>query len=159
MTKRNSYLESECVEASRKKGEAIFLGVISALSLLLISSCATVTEPSVTSPPTVPMHSDYPYFVTSAGSANQKENIVRSMKAAGLTVQAEPQGNFYTLEVVLGGVRDTNSCGSMRNVIYKVTQMGARIMVIKARGWTGSCTPGIYDEMSKILASNARGSS
>ncbi|MCH2185576.1 hypothetical protein MK280_06860 [Myxococcota bacterium] len=157
MLNENLKFRSGCRQTGMGWGAGTLIALWAASSLLLTSSCATVTEPSITLPPTAPMHSDYPYFVTTAGSANQKENIIRSMKAAGLTVEAEPREKFYTLEVTLGQVRSTNECGSLRNVIYRVTQMGARIMVIKGRGWTGNCTPGIYDEMSKILASRARG--
>ncbi len=157
MFNENREFRSDHRKSGMSWAGAACLGLLAAWSILLLSSCSTVREPSITLPPTAPIHSDYPYFVTTAGSANQKENIIRSMKAAGFTVEAEPQEKFYTLEVVLGQVRDTQSCGSLRNVVYKVTQMGARIMVIKGRGWTGNCTPGIYDAMSKILASRARG--
>ena len=156
MLNENFEFRSDNRRAGMGWGGATLAGLLAAWSLLLIASCATVTEPSITLPPTAPVHSDYPYFVTTTGSANQKENIIRSMKAAGFTVESEPQEKFYTLEVVLGQVRNTNDCGSLRNVIYKVTQMGARIMVIKGRGWTGNCKPGIYDDMSKLLASRAR---
>ena len=49
----------------------------------------------------------------------------------------------YTLRVRVGDNRLTD---------YAPSVHGRNVMVIKARGWTGSCEPNMFDEMSAKLA-------
>ena len=106
-------------------------------------------------PPAAPMQADYGYFLSTAASKEQRKNIIRAGEAEGLRFETQPEGNFYTLEVLLGRIHNQNDCGTFRNVIYRVSQSGARVLVLKARGWTGQCDPGVYDGLSKLLASYA----
>ena len=48
--------------------------------------------------------------------------------------------------------RLTDVCGQKHNVSYSLAVHGSNVMVIKARGWTGSCEPNMFDEMSAKLA-------
>ena len=61
-------------------------------------------------------------------------------------------GADYTLDVRVGRSRYRTSCGSVRNVVYILSNASGRLMIIKGRGLTGSCSPNVFDDLSQKLA-------
>jgi hypothetical protein len=88
------------------------------------------------------------YVTTTA----ERENVVADLKLAGFSVTSDAREASAVLVVRLGGVRATRDCGSLRNVVYEVRQVGVRVAVIKGRGWLGSCSPSILRDMNAALA-------
>jgi hypothetical protein len=120
------------------------------LLLLVLSAACTSTVPAtVTRGPLGPVMTNPRIFVS---AANQSVRIVRSLRDAGFTVKEGFRDVDYTLEVRIGDSRASRECGSVNNVIYILNQSGQQFMIIKGRGLTGSCSPNVFDDMSRKLA-------
>ena len=118
---------------------------------LLLMACSSLVPPTVTRAPTV-LLSKEPTILLAA--PRQAPRITQSLSDAGVSVVAEPSGANYSLRVDVGGSRSSMVCGTMNNVRYLLLQAGVHLIVIKGRGWTGSCSPNIFDELSRTLASH-----
>ena len=127
----------------------IQLAGVLALPLLLMA-CSSLVPATVTQAPTVILSKEQTMLL-SAG--RQRPRIAQSLRDAGVTVVAETSNANYSLHVDVGRHRSNRSCGAMNNVRYMLLQAGVRLIVIKGRGWTGSCSPNIFDDMSRTLAS------
>jgi len=88
------------------------------------------------------------YVTTNA----ELENVVADLRLAGFETTADARRTPLVLLVKLGKARSTNSCGSLRNVVYQLRQGGVVVAVIKGRGWIGSCHPSILGGMNAALA-------
>jgi len=122
-----------------------------ALFLLVLPAACTSTVPAtVTRGPPGPVMTNPRIFVS---ASNQSVRIVRSLRDAGFTVKEGFRDVDYTLEVRIGDSRARRECGSVNNVIYILNQSGQQFMIIKGRGLTGSCSPNVFDDMSRKLAS------
>lgn len=120
------------------------------LALLLPAvACSSIVPPQtqVLAPvdPSIPRL----LYVTTNG---QREALLSALQASGFSITSDARETTLVLVVRFGGVRTNRPCGTLRNVIYDLRQRGARIAVIKARGWTGSCSPNILREMGAELA-------
>jgi len=40
----------------------------------------------------------------------------------------------------------------MRNAVYRLSRAGVLVAEMKGRGWTGSCSPGIFGQMAAELS-------
>ena len=122
------------------------------LLLALANGCASHVPATVTMPAIVSVDGRLPRFLI----ANvQRAEILKSLRDAGLNAVERPAERGYTLDVRLGSSRSSRPCGSLRNVSYVLKEASVRIMIIKGRGVTGSCSPNIFDELSQMLASHA----
>ena len=120
------------------------------LSLILLAACTSTVPATVTRGPMGPVTTNPRIFVS---ARNQSERIVQSLRDAGFTVKEGFRDIDYTLEVRIGDSRARRECGSVNNVIYILNQSGQQLIIIKGRGLTGSCSPNIFDDMSRKLAS------
>jgi hypothetical protein len=121
------------------------------LLLSLAPACSTPVPATVTQQPYGPLTENSVFFVI---AQRQRARILHSLDDAGLRWTDTWKGADYTLTVDVGSSRGSGkSCGgTVNNVIYTVGGSGARIMVIKGRGLTGTCTPNVFDDMSRKLA-------
>ena len=87
-------------------------------------------------------------------AVDQRERIERSVRDSGLQTVPSTSEADYELRVDVGSSRGiAKSCGTKNNVRYVLARGRARIMEVKGRGATGECSPNIFDEMSRALAS------
>lgn len=123
------------------------------LTLLLapVKGCASHVPATVTMPAIAPVDGRLPIFLI---ATVQRAEILKSLRDAGLNAVEKPEEGGYTLDVRLGSRRSSRPCGSLRNVSYILKEAGMRIMIIKGRGVTGSCSPKFFDELSRMLASH-----
>ena len=119
------------------------------LVLVLSAACTSTVPATVTRGPLGPVIANPRIFVS---APNQSERIVRSLRDAGFTVKEGFRDIDYMLEVRIGDSRARRECGSVNNVIYILNQSGQQFMIIKGRGLTGSCTPNVFDDLSRKLA-------
>jgi hypothetical protein len=129
----------------------LLVAIVLCSSLGLLLACSTTVPATITMRPTAPIKRSSPFFVV---TRSQRESIEKSLGAAGLQVSDDPSKVGYSIEVRIGGSRGSRDCGTVNNVVYIVTAGGQRVMVIKGRGPTGSCSPNIFDDLSKQLAAN-----
>lgn len=88
------------------------------------------------------------YVTTNA----ERENVIADLELAGFATTIDARATPLVLVVKLGSVRQSKSCGALRNVIYQLRHGGVVVAVIKGRGWTGSCDPSILRDMNAALA-------
>ena len=139
------------------------------LACLLLAACQGPVAPRVSQPRLLPLQSDPTLFVS---SDEGRVWIERTLEDAGLRT-ADPRRANYLLVVEVGVVKAQSSCGQLRNVRYGLVPLppsapeelpklgvddaavrsGQRdILELKGRGWTGSCRPNIFQDMSSLLA-------
>jgi hypothetical protein len=78
--------------------------------------------------------------------------VAESLRTAGVQLTESLSEADYTLNVKVGRGRGSNSCGGTSNVAYILDGGRRHLMVIKARGLTGTCIPNVFDDMSYKLA-------
>ena len=118
------------------------------LLLAFLAACTTTVPAVVTYGPAVPMD-EAPLVRVSANE--QLPRIEQSLRDAGLMVASRGADANYDLLVKVGGNRASKPCGPTTNIVYDLTIGGARVLVIKGRGFTGTCQPNIFDDMSRML--------
>lgn len=122
--------------------------------LILVShlalSCSSPVPPTMTRRSAIPFERGAEILLQ---AQRQRPRILQSLEAAGLKPVNERAESGYVLIVSVGGSRAGRDCGSVNNVAYDLRGSGQR-MVIKGRGNTGSCTPNIFDAMSRRLAAS-----
>jgi hypothetical protein len=121
------------------------------VSSLLLLSCTTPVPPTITSATAVVFSEEPTIFLM---AARKGPRVAKSLRDAGFTVLGEPSRGVYGLRVDVGTGRGGNACGSVNNVRYVLLQRGAPLMELKGRGRTGACTPNVFDDMSRLLASH-----
>jgi hypothetical protein len=84
-------------------------------------------------------------------SALQRPRIVDSLRAAGFRMAEGADGGEYLLRVSLGTKQKRSSCGALQNVRYELRHEQSTWITAEAKGWTGSCEPNIFDELSRAL--------
>jgi len=127
------------------------IGFILVAALALQLACNAFVPATVTRRAGFPLDRESPVFVI---ADRQRDAIVASLERAGVRVAPDFSSMRYALEVRLGSNRGQTGCGTIHNVSYVLTGYGQRLMVIKGRGETGICNPGIFDDMSRELAAN-----
>ena len=130
----------------------VFLFVVFAFVLppvlLLLPSCTSVPA-TVTYGPSMAITGEP---VISLAARKQHTRIELSLRDAGLDPTGDWSGTSYGLEVKVGRTRGSRDCGTTNNVVYILNRGGMRVLVIKGRGMTGSCSPNVFDDMSQKLA-------
>ncbi len=134
-------------------------GSVTGLSLLLLGSlvagsvplaCTSPVPATVTRGPTSVLNTEPTMLVR---APKQAERIAQSLRDAGLMPATAATGANYELTVSIGRSRRTRPCGPLANVSYILSHNASRVLVIKGRGQTGTCSPNILDDMSRRLAS------
>jgi hypothetical protein len=85
-------------------------------------------------------------------SEQDQASVVASLEQAGFQVKPDSGSAAFLLRVSVGTNRAKASCGRVNNVRYSLDTAGSTVLEIQARGWTGTCSPNVYDEMSAALA-------
>ncbi len=117
--------------------------------LAFTSACSSLVPATVTQSPSFPFEKDKGILLM---ATRQNGRIAQSLTDAGLKIVAKRSESEYALQVKVGSSRASTECGSINNVVYILNVEGRRVVVIKGRGSTGSCTPNIFDDMSRKLA-------
>jgi hypothetical protein len=81
----------------------------------------------------------------------QKAEIARALQAAGFTLVEQPTSSAYLLRVNLGNTQGSEPCGTLHNVRYELRDAGRTLVVAEAKGWTGTCQPNVFDDVSREL--------
>lgn len=139
-------------------------------ALLLAVACSTVPA-EVTHQKPGALAPDPLIYVS---AQHDRERVDESLRRAGLRLTTGSDAE-YVLLVDTSSQRSGQDCGALRNVRYQVrvvptsstrgafSPLGLTVgedrtaLEIKARGWTGSCEPSVYDEMSDSLARQFNG--
>lgn len=85
-------------------------------------------------------------------AARQKPRIIESLTAAGIEVSTNLLEAGFTLRVTVGADQDRDDCGSRNNVRYALRLENAAVLDLAEKGWTGICTPNVFDVLSGRLA-------
>ena len=125
--------------------------VVVALAVLVAFqvACSSLVPATVTYSPTFPFEKNEEIFLM---ANRQHARIGQSLMDAGLKIADKLGESTYALRVNVGSSRSSSKCGTVNNVAYVLTAEGRRVVVIKGRGATGTCTPNIFDDMSRKLA-------
>jgi hypothetical protein len=83
----------------------------------------------------------------------QRPRVAESLRNAGVRLAESFAEADYILNVNVGRTRAAQACGGSSNIAYILDGRDRHLMVIKGRGFTGTCTPNIFDGMSQKLAS------
>ena len=126
------------------------LGLLVVLQFAFLSGCSSTVPATVTMGPGVLLEPNPTIF---PNAPVQRKRIAQSLRDAGLTLTDQVEDADYALDVRVGRHRSKAACGGLSNVAYLLTRAGSRVMAIKGRGRTGSCTPNVFDDMSQKLAS------
>lgn len=84
-------------------------------------------------------------------AAQQKERIAESLQEAGFELADDLLDAPYLLRVTLGNEKDFRACGTLSNVKYSLRHEGRSVVDLTAAGWSGTCKPNVFDEMSERL--------
>jgi len=85
-------------------------------------------------------------------SERDRDAVTESLQKAGFGIAQDASSAGYVLRVSIGAKRKTAPCGTVNNVRYALGGDAATVLEIQARGWTGTCSPNVYDDMSAALA-------
>ena len=85
-------------------------------------------------------------------AARQKPRIIESLAAAGIEVSTNLLEAGFTLRVTVGADQGREDCGSRNNVRYALRLENAAVLDLAEKGWTGICTPNVFDVLSGRLA-------
>ena len=140
------------------------------LAALAATACSAVPA-TVTRKASVALERDPLIYVS---AQQDRARVDESLKRAGLRLTTGP-GAEYVLLVDTSSEKSSQACGGLRNVRYQLRVVprssgktafsplaltvgnDRTTLEIKARGWTGSCEPNVYDEMSDSLAREFNG--
>ena len=129
--------------------QKIALAVAIAAQVVLGSGCTSPVPPTVTRAPTTPLKANPAIFL----QANvQRPRIAESLRKAGVHLSESYTKADYILNVKVGRRRSNQTCGGSSNIAYVLDGRNRHLMVIKARGLTGTCAPNVFDDMSQTLA-------
>lgn len=115
--------------------------------VLWSTACADVT-PRITRASPTPLGVPVVYLA----AREERSRILQSLEDVGVTVTHDPSAARYTLQVDVGLHRQKQACGELCNVRYALFFRGQKLLEIRGRGWTGSCDSNIFDELSRLLA-------
>ena len=129
--------------------QKIALAVAIVAQVVLVSGCTSPVPPTVTRTPRSPLKADATIFLQ---ATTQWPRVAESLRNAGLRLAKSHSEADYILKVNVGRRRRTQTCGGSSNIAYILDGRDSHLMVIKARGLTGSCVPNVFDDMSQKLA-------
>jgi hypothetical protein len=124
---------------------APWIAVATAIAGLLGSHLAASEEPAA---PGVAVPEPAVYLV----AARQKARIAESLRRAGIRVADDILDSPALLRVTVGNEKSFRSCGTRNNVKYALRIGGATGVELKKAGWTGTCEPNVFDDLSAQLA-------
>lgn len=84
-------------------------------------------------------------------AAQQRPAIEQALRVAGFVLDDRPRRDALLLRVTLGIDQGSQACGTLNNVRYALRRDRQTLMVVEAKGWTGSCQPNVFDEASVAL--------
>ena len=119
------------------------------LMLALSSACSSIVPATVTWGPVAAISGEPTITLTSKA---QYDRVAQSITDAGLFIATGGSRADTILQVMVGSSRSSRGCGTLNNVAYILSGPAGRILVLKGRGLTGSCSPNIFDGMSRLLA-------
>ena len=128
--------------------QEITLAIAIAAQVVLASGCTGMVPATVTRTPPTPLKANPAIYLQ---ARRQMPRVAESLRTAGVQLAESHSEADYTLNVNVGRGRGSNSCGGTSNVAYILDGGGRHLMVIKARGSTGTCIPNVFDEMSQKL--------
>ena len=131
--------------------EAVGYGLGLLLMLALSSACSTAVPATVTWGPQPPISGEPRITLT---SSPRNDRVAQSIKDAGLQIATSGSRTDYFLQVNVGRSRGSRDCGTVNNVAYILNGTAGRVLVLKGRGPTGSCSPNIFDDMRRLLGSH-----
>ncbi len=85
-------------------------------------------------------------------AAQQKPRIIESLATAGIMVSTDLLEAGFTLRVTVGIDQGWRGCGNRNNVKYSLRRDSVAVLDLAAKGWTGTCTPNVFDLLSQQLA-------
>jgi hypothetical protein len=117
------------------------------LMSIALAGCSPVTpEVQVFEP--LPHGIDTPIYVT---AARQKDKIKRALRDAGFRIVDRMEDSLRLMRVTMGVDQGTQTCGTLNNVRFQLRYEGRNVVEATAKGWTGSCQPNIFDEVSREM--------
>lgn len=132
---------------AERHGIASFYAASGAVLLGSILSACVATAPVTRVVGPLP-EEELGIYVT---AARQKEEVVRSLRAAGLRLVDAPGDGSYLLRVTIGAPQESQPCGTLNNVRYTLRYGGRTVAETEAKGWTGTCEPNVLDAASREL--------
>jgi hypothetical protein len=129
--------------------QEITLAIAIAAQVVLASGCMGPVSATVTRAPTTPLKANPAIYLQ---AVRQMPRVAESLRTVGVQLTESFSEADYILNVKVGGGRGSRGCGSINNVAYILDGGGRHLMVIKARGSTGECTPNVFDDVSQKLA-------
>ena len=133
-----------------RTAQRIALAVMIASQAVLVSGCTSPVPATVTRAPTTALKANPAMFLQ---ANKQQPRVAESLRNAGLRLAESYSKADYILNVNVGRIQRNKDCGGFGNVAYILDGRGGHTMVVKGRGFSGSCNPNILDEMSQKLAS------
>jgi hypothetical protein len=85
-------------------------------------------------------------------AGQQKERIAESLTAAGFIVGSDLLAAPHVLRVNIGISQGWDDCGNRSNVKYAYQRADWRPLRLSEKGWTGTCSPNVFDALSQRLA-------
>lgn len=128
---------------------------ITAIALGGLASCMSPEHGAKTSDPISSERlssfdtADRTVFVT---AARQKPRIAESLTAAGFAVRTNLLDARHLLRVTIGIDHGWSGCGTRNNVRYSLRRRDVALLELSEKGWTGTCTPNVFDALSHRLA-------
>jgi hypothetical protein len=130
--------------------QPISLAGLIALQVVLVFGCTSPVPATVTRAPTTPLQANPTIFLL---ANKQWPRVAESLRNAGLRLADSQFEADYILTVNVGRIQRNKTCGGFGNVAYILDDRGTHMVVVKGRGFTGSCIPNLLDNMSQKLAS------
>jgi len=129
--------------------QTIALALAIAAQVVFVSGCTSPVPATVTRAPRTTLKANPAIYV----QANlQKPRVAESLRNAGVRPTESYGEADYILNVKVGRRRQTRACGGSGNIAYILDGGNRHLMVIKGRGFTGTCVPNVFDDMSQKLA-------
>jgi hypothetical protein len=85
-------------------------------------------------------------------AARQKARISESLRHAGIQVVDDILDSPALLRATVGNEKGVRRCGTRNNVKYALRIGNDQLLELTAAGWTGTCEPNVFDELSAKLA-------
>jgi hypothetical protein len=119
-----------------------------ALAAVALVTCCAQETPRATQRGILPAKRDGALFLV---AARQKPRIAESLRLAGFEPAADLLDAQFLLRVTVGNEKGFRDCGTLNNVKYSLRMEGQTILEITGSGWTGTCSPNLFDDLSQRL--------
>lgn len=120
--------------------------LILSLSLGLAGCSSVAPEVRVVDP--LPQGINTPIYVT---AARQKNEIKHALRDAGFRIVDRLEDSLRFMRVTIGVDQGSKVCGTLNNVRFQLRFEGRNVAEASAKGWTGSCQPNVFDELSRKM--------